>query len=292
VRFTAAGALDPAFGSGGAATGPVGDGDAVGRALAVLRDGSVLVASDAVHAGEPSIAVTRYAPDGRLDGAFGSGGTAYVSLAGRAVTAAALAVDAQGRPVVAGTSYDPAGSSSAPLVARLTPAGAPDPAFGDGRAPVVVPTRLPDAQARALALDPAGAAVIAVSGRAALRPQLAAVRVSPGGSPDASYGAAVVATSPDGAGSAFPAAVAIDRTGMAVLAGSAGDGIRSQGVLERLAADGSLDARFGLPSPLVPFPGSDGGFAALAIDPQGRLVVAGSAFAGDRQEFAVARYGG
>jgi uncharacterized delta-60 repeat protein len=281
ARFTSEGALE------GETSDPVGDGDALARALAVAPDGAVLMASDARRGGDAAIAVSRYHPDGSLDRAFGSGGTTFVALAGRSVTTAGMALDRGGRAVVAGTAYDPLGSASEPVLARLLPGGAPDRGFGGGT-PVGLSTGLASAAARGLALDPTGGAIVAVSGRAPLRSELAAVRAGPDGSADENFGIGAVATAPLNDSDTFAGAVAVDRDGAIVLAGAAGD----EPALVRLEPDGDLDPTSASLSALFSFPGSNMRPAALAIDPGGRLVLAGSAFADGREQIAIVRLEG
>ena len=115
------------FGTGGAASfAPArfssGAGvalDAQGRILvgATLDDGSLL---------RTRAAVLRLLPDGSLDPSFGSGGVAAIAPPAPYVTsrAEAIALDAQGRIVVAGEVDD-----DVPAVARLLADGALDPAF-------------------------------------------------------------------------------------------------------------------------------------------------------------------
>ncbi|MEA2459186.1 MAG: hypothetical protein QOC95_2158 [Thermoleophilaceae bacterium] len=273
ARFTPNGTL------AGVEGGAVGDGDAVARAVAVARDGTVLVACDAVRAGEPVVAVVRFGPRG-------VGNTALIGLPGRAVTTAGIALGPTGGLTVAGTSYDPITATTDPVVARLLPDGRPDRRFGGG-APVVVRTGLASVQARAVALGAGGSVVVAGSGRAPLRSEFLAVRLTAAGATDATFGEGGVAAVPVGDGDAFATAVAIDPAGRTVMAGDASGGP----ALIRLGRDGALDPGFAPPRQLLPSPGSASSAAALAEDAARRLVVAGAVFAGDGLRLTLARYG-
>jgi uncharacterized delta-60 repeat protein len=276
ARFTAAGVLD----SGGVASAPVGDADALPRALAVAPDGTAVVASDAVRGGAAAIAVSRFAPGG------GAPVTSFVAVPGRAATAAGVAIDPSGRAVVAGTAQGGAGTEG--LVTRLLPDGAPDPSFGGG-APVILPGGM---QLRALALGPDGAALLAGSVRAPLRSELAAVRVLPDGTRDASFGLGGLATAPAGTADAFASGAAIDPAGTVVLAGAASDGGAATTALARLSTSGGIDPTFGSAGVLAPSASTEGRSAAVTIDSAGRLLVAGSVFADGREQLTLARYAG
>ncbi|MFO0798492.1 MAG: delta-60 repeat domain-containing protein [Gemmataceae bacterium] len=130
-RLTNTGAIDGTFGTAGNTTftfGFAGDTlSAAGRDAAgnIVLAGSTLVG--AVH----RFAVARLTPGGLLDGTFGIGGKAWFNLAaGTDDSASAVAVDAAGRLVIAGTSGSPGGVLMG--VARLNGTGAPDGTFGTG----------------------------------------------------------------------------------------------------------------------------------------------------------------
>jgi uncharacterized delta-60 repeat protein len=117
TRLTASGALDAAFAVGQALPGAAGASLAPNGSF-VTTDGS---------------GVRRYVSAGSPDPSFGAAGAAVGALGGSgpaAPTVRALAVDSAGRTLVSGS------HAEGPLVfvdvARLTNAGAPDPAFAAG----------------------------------------------------------------------------------------------------------------------------------------------------------------
>lgn len=136
VRLTSDGALDNTFGSGTgiacyapAATTPL----AVASDLVLLPDGSILLAGAAAHVGGSGLdmAVARLTSTGALDTTFGTGGWAFVAFdqGGQLNDAAAsIAIDADGRIVIAGQYEDSANVSIG--VARLLADGSLDATFG------------------------------------------------------------------------------------------------------------------------------------------------------------------
>ena len=103
ARYDANGVLDPSFGSGGKV---VIAGAYVGRGLALQSDGRlVLVGSMAVQ-NVPNdfthFAVLRLNADGTFDNSFGTEGATTTSITGLTDTAHAVALQADGRIVVAG----------------------------------------------------------------------------------------------------------------------------------------------------------------------------------------------
>ena len=217
-RLLPDGAIDPSFGAGGKSASVPG----YVKAVAALPDGRVLLAGSTApdRASTADFLAARLTADGQLDPAFGTGGLVAVPFdAGdvRADAANALAALPDGRVVLAGssrtfvppppliTTSELFTGTGAFAAARLTADGKLDPTFGDGgRASVLVPLNgYNDAAARAVAVQPDGTVVLAGSAvsDSALYffgvhfpfsrryfSDLAAVRLTAGGTPDPSFG--------------------------------------------------------------------------------------------------------
>ncbi|MDW5597487.1 hypothetical protein VSS74_24270 [Conexibacter stalactiti] len=119
----APGQLDPSFGTGGAVEFAVDDGYPTdvaaypgGGAVVALGWGAGLRVARLTEAGRPD---TGFSGDGRAEVAFGAGEG----------SATAVAVDGQGRIVLAG-GWEDAQGRAAVAVARLLPDGSPDASFG------------------------------------------------------------------------------------------------------------------------------------------------------------------
>ena len=132
-RLTAAGVLDPTFGTGGVVytTVPGSTGVDRGTGLGLQPDGKILVAGRSQRSpSEADGVVVRYLTNGALDPAFGVGGIAVVSF-GPALRAQTrrLALQPDGKIVAVGTVSDAAGIGSAGLF-RLNANGSLDVGFG------------------------------------------------------------------------------------------------------------------------------------------------------------------
>jgi uncharacterized delta-60 repeat protein len=136
VRFTASGAVDTPFGTGGLATvtyagssRPVSGNPA--HDLFVLPDGRMLLAGDALFGNQTPLVVTRLTSSGALDPTF-AGGAGFTVLSSFSVqpespSETAAAVQPDDSLIVGG---ELAGSAQAALE-RLTPSGVPDASFAD-----------------------------------------------------------------------------------------------------------------------------------------------------------------
>jgi len=124
-----AGMVDTSF-AGGAPLTRVGDSEDYAYAVTVQADGKVLVAGSSASNQGTRIAVVRYLRDGTLDTSFGVGGKAIAAVGTREDVARAIAVQSDGRIVVAGLSYQCTADYDFTLV-RFMPDGTPDASFGE-----------------------------------------------------------------------------------------------------------------------------------------------------------------
>lgn len=132
ARYDDGGVPDPAFGTGGAVTTPLGAGDDVAVDLLLQPDGRLVAAgqSEIPSSGDVVPSFVRYLRDGTPDSSFGSGGQVLFGLPGRRpLTAAALQGDGK---IVAVGNIDDAPSLLLfirPFLMRLTADGSVDPTF-------------------------------------------------------------------------------------------------------------------------------------------------------------------
>ena len=125
ARFKADGELDPTFASGGIFRSDPTPGDDKAEALAVQPDGRIVVAGlrGGGVVGSGDTLLLRLTPNGQLDPSFGAGGETIASASPAADLANGLALQPDGRPVIAGYA-DVAGPHQL-LVGRFTADGQP-----------------------------------------------------------------------------------------------------------------------------------------------------------------------
>ena len=300
----APGQLDPSFGMGGTVVTEFPSSYSGARALAVQADGRIVAAGFA-HTNDSIVsdfALTRYDTSGALDPTFGTGGAVRTDFGGRFDEALAVAVQSDGRIVVAGNSSDSNGSDMA--VARYNSDGTLDPSFdGDGMALVDFGS---ESSARAVALQPDGKVVLAgwvthSVGAGCCVSDFGLARLTTAGALDSSFGGEgrVVTDFLAGTDNGHDAAqaVLVQADGRIVAAGAGVTGATSVDfAVARYLADGSLDPTFsndGLVT--TDFVGYFDEIRDLAVATGGRLVAGGQSceFPGNSDEvcdFGLARY--
>lgn len=236
---------------------------------------SVLVASPAPTAGA-----------GSLDASFGSGGV-ITTILGSLGAAYGVAVQPDGKIVAAG--YANHGGNYDFALVRYTASGALDPSFGS-RGTVLTDIGGSGSHdvGRSVAVQPDGKVIVV--GQSNAGPGAAVARYSVDGHLDAGFatGGILVTRIP-----CIAYAVAVQPDGKIVLAGSADSGARNDIAVARFLPDGSADRGFGhAGTVLTDVRGAGGNDVArgLALQPDGRILVAGGTDAGGGSEFVVLRY--
>ncbi|MFN2590620.1 MAG: delta-60 repeat domain-containing protein [Actinomycetota bacterium] len=223
VRYTSTGALDATFGIGGKIITEFGSTSAGAYDMLLQPDGKIVLAG--YSCGSCEFALARYTSTGALDSTFGTGGM-VTTLIGSTGAASGVALQADGKIVVAGTAYHRSSypQLSRPLMslARYTAAGGLDPTF-DGDGTVVTPF---GPRATSTANDVAVQAdgkIVAVGVRQQRFWQFAVARFEPTGTLDPAFGTGgKVITSIGTTAGAY--AMAIQPDGKIVAAGIGGYG--------------------------------------------------------------------
>ncbi len=137
ARYNPDGTLDPTFGRGGKVHTDFPGLAADISAIVIQPDGKILVAGGAfplfVFLGDFELA--RYNPNGSLDATFGNGGIVTTTFPGQGSFASALALQADGKIIAAGTDYVDFSSEDDSdtdfALERYNPDGTPDTTFGN-----------------------------------------------------------------------------------------------------------------------------------------------------------------
>jgi uncharacterized delta-60 repeat protein len=259
-----------------------------------------LFVADGASAHDSGFGLARYAADGSLDHSFGNRGVVVTRSAERSFVANALTLQPDGRIVIGGMSSDVASGTLQLALARYKTDGSPDDSFGNHGA-VRTPVGQGGAEANAIALQPDGMTVVVGTAFAHGNGDdtFFVARYTQAGVLDNEFGTAGITTTHVGDGASAASALARERDGHILVVGTA----FSNGPTEddfavvRYTRAGHLDQAFGTGGVVTSDFGTPGASthasldraAALALQPDGKIVVAGFT-RGDHQAFAVARY--
>jgi uncharacterized delta-60 repeat protein len=307
-RHNSDGSLDVAFGSNGiVSTSILGFIDVI-NAVAIQADGKIIAVgfanTNVTFTGKPDFAIARYNIDGGLDSTFGVSGKVTTDFLALDDLAKAVAIQADGKIVVAGsalTTQNPISQLSDFAVARYNPDGSLDNGFGiAGKLHTDFHGQFDEA--RGVAILPNGKIIVAGIGT---DPHLASlsdfgmVRYNTDGSIDPSFGSNGKVMTDFSSEGDFANSVALGPNGKIILAGfkeKGRFGDDTDFAVARYNADGSLDLNFGSGGKVTTdFFGSSNVARVALVQTDGKIVAVGTANRTDSfpsGDFALARYEG
>jgi uncharacterized delta-60 repeat protein len=269
----ASGAVDTSFGNGGYSTAPLGSW-AGAVASVVQPDGKIVTAGEALVNGKYLLVSTRMNANGSLDSSYGNGGWMTVDMGGSAA-GNAIALQPDGKIVIGGTGRGDGGTGPLALAAvRLKSDGSLDQSFGTGGIATVPIGSV--AQATGIAIQSDGKIVL---GGAAVTDhhRFVVARLNANGSIDSGFGNGGYTTfSPDG----VAWGLVLQPDGRIVLAGEATSGGQRVYMAARVRSNGTPDSSFGGGGIAMIPVGSNAWGMAIARQPDGKLLVTGTAVSG------------
>jgi uncharacterized delta-60 repeat protein len=292
---TTGGTLDTNFGTGGKVTSDLGGTGSAARAVAVQPDGKIVAAGVVAINGVAAFGLARYNPDGTLDPSFGTGGTVTTAFdfVGSIDRVFSVVLQPDGKIVVAGSTVVNLFANFA--LARFNANGTLDASFGTGG--IVTTGFGVSAEAFSVAVQADGKIVAAGYANLDGAFDFAVVRYNSNGTLDASFGTGGKVTTAFALSQGFSQAqafsVAVQPDGRIIAAGNAFVGGAFDFALARFNSNGTLDTGFGTGGQVMTdFAGANDQADSVAVQPDGKIVVAGQAgpYINRGLDFALARY--
>jgi uncharacterized delta-60 repeat protein len=268
------GDLDSSFdGDGRVTTSFAGQGPLLSAAhdVVVQQDGRIVAAGFVTQGPESTrdFALTRYLTDGQLDPTFGTGGRVITSIGPEDDMPGGMALQADGKLVVVGSSFNLNPTRDDFSVVRYLPNGTLDPSFSsDGKLMTAVSATATD-MARAVAIQPDGKIVAAGYARIGTQERFALTRYLKDGQLDPAFGNGGIVTTAFGAGHATASTVAIQPDGRIVLAGQVDGDV----ALARYLENGQLDPQFGNGGKKITVMFGHNGATSISVQDNGMIVV-------------------
>jgi uncharacterized delta-60 repeat protein len=290
VRYNPNGSLDNNFGAAGIQRTDFAFGNDQANAVAVQSDGKIVVAGSSSSDTDSNFALARYNPNGSLDTTFGGTGKIVTSLSLGADVATSMALQSDGKIVVAGYDFSPLQGNNFAL-ARYNLDGSLDTTFGVGGKKQTTFTASSDDKANAVAIQSDGKIVLVGDTHEDVinaDQDIALARYNTDGSLDTGFGSGGKRIADFFNHYEYSRAVVIQPDGKIVVAGGYFEGTKL-GTVERFESDGRTDTGFGENGIGIQLVFGHGVAFTSALQPDGKIIVGGWASGPDTSDFGLAR---
>jgi len=290
ARYLTSGALDLSFNGTGKVITAIGSGNDAAYSVALQPDGMIVVAGRCSNGTDYDFCLARYLASGALDLSFNSTGKVITTISSGNDVARGVALQPDGKIVVAG--YCSNGITYDFCLARYLASGTLDLNF-NGLGTVIAPIGVGDDYAISLALQPDGKIIVAGVCSNGANSDFCLARYLANGAFDTSFNSNGKVITPIGSSDDYGYSVALQPDGKIVVAGYCSNGANLDFCLARYLANGTLDTSFGSTGKVITAIGSNTDVAnSAALQPDGKIVVAGYCSNGSNDDFCLARYEG
>ncbi|WP_182870333.1 Calx-beta domain-containing protein [Stieleria mannarensis] len=283
------GSLDPSFGGDGTVTTAVSSGGIdEAQSVAIAADGRITVGGRSGSFSDWDFSLVRYNVDGTLDTSFNGTGKRIIEFGTSDDSGFDLALQADGKAILVG-GVRPGGGYDFGLT-RINADGSPDFSF-DGDSLLTTDFAGGDDIAYAVQVLDDGKILTAGYATVSGNVDFALVRYNADGSLDTTFGSGGQVAVDFGLSSDFGQELTLQPDGKILVAGGIADASGFDFGLARFHADGSLDTSFGSGGWVrTDFDGFNDVAQGVAVQSDGKIVVAGYVNNGVNFDFGLARY--
>lgn len=266
---------------------PIGNGDDFALATAVQPDGKVLLAGYCVNGTSDDFCAVRYNSNGTLDLSWNGTGMVVTPVGNNADRAYAIALQSDGKVLLAGACSN--GVENDICAVRYNANGTLDTSW-NGSGKVMTPGSSSD-HATAMVVQPDGKVLLGGtcynSGIAAF----CAVRYNANGTLDTSWNGTGKVTTAVSIGNDIAEAMVLQPDGKVLLAGYCAVATSADFCAVRYNPNGTLDSNWNGTGKVITAVGSSSDFAsAMALQPDGKVLLAGRCLNGTSNNFCAVRY--
>lgn len=282
------GSLDTTFDGDGKVTTAFGSFNDIGGAIAIQPDGKIIVVGYSENSTDADIAVVRYNVNGSLDTTFDGDGKVTTDIANSLNYLNAIAIQSDGKIVVAG--YTGTSASADFAIVRYNSNGSLDTSFdADGKVTTAIGTAGDFGNAIAIQND--GKIIVVGTTAVGSSFDFALVKYNANGSLDTSFDSDGMVITDIATFSDEAYSLTIQPDGKIVVVGSAANGSNNDFAVARYNSDGSLDTSFDLDGKVMTAIGAtDDRAKSVVIQNDGKIVVTGFSSATPSRNFATVRY--
>lgn len=284
ARYNSNGSLDTTFDGDGKAVISIGSSEDNANALVIQPDGKIVLVGYSIINNKVILALARLNNNGSLDTTFDLDGkiTTDIGVTSAYSYGRAVALQSNGNIVVAGFSYS---TTHDIVLAIYTAMG--------GLISINITDVSVDEKAFSVAVRPDDKIVVGGVTVGASGYDLMVARYHSDGWPDSSFGVNGISSVDVCGDSEQINAIALQPDGMILAAGECGVYPTYDFILARFQQDGGLDSSFdGDGKTMTDFSGNPDRGNAIALQPDGKVIVAGEVTVGSQTDFGLARYWG
>jgi len=280
--------IDTSFGDAGISLQDFKLGNDEAYAVAVQKDGKILVAGYSNNGAVKDLIVSRFLENGVLDTDFNSAGIFSYSLGNGDTIGRSLAIQTDGKIVVGGSAYD---QGAKVAVLRLTTSGFLDSSFAAGDGYLILSVDEGEIVSTGVQLTTTEDIVLA----ATIEPKSLVTyalfaKIKSDGELDESFGSAGQFSYIDGTNNVKINSINILKDNKILAGGSFTEGATTQAGLLRLNKDGSIDTTYATDGrSSLTLGGTSSIIHSSALDFDGNVIVAGSINNGEYKEAFVAK---
>lgn len=254
--------------------------DDIANSIVITKDGKLILSGYS----NSMFTLFKLLENGEPDSTFGSGGMIKSSLRGGEDLFSTLFLEPTDEILISGNSYN--GKENSFALMKFFPGGTPDTAFGD-LGQVFLGASGKNYVARSMAVKKDGKILVAGSSSGGSDDAFAIARFNPSGIADPGFGTDGSIVADIREGNDLISDVLILPDNMIIVAGSS----CSDFIVAKYLENGITDRSFGNQGITVTsINQSESIVSAICLQPDGKLVVAGSFLDGDNFDFAVVRY--
>lgn len=284
-----AGSLDLSFDSDGKVTTSFGTGNDLGKSVALQTDGKILVSGYSNNGSNNDFAVVRYNTNGSLDTTFNADGKVTTSIGTNDDVGNSIAIQLDGKILVAGYSYN--GSTTNFAIIRYNLNGSLDTTFDtDGIVTTTIGTN--DDKGYSIVIQSDSKILVAGYSFNGSSQDFALVRYNPNGSLDTTFDNDGKLTTSFGAYDDFGSSLILQSDGKILVAGTGGSNINLKVfALARYNTNGSLDSTFDSDGRVTTAIGLYANYGqSVLVQPDGKIIVTGHSNFGFGPILALVRY--
>ncbi len=287
--LAAAGDLDTSFGTNGIVNTDFYSRKDIGYSVAVQSDGKIVLAGKAnTESSSDNFALVRYTSDGTLDSSFGVGGKQTLDFNNGLDVGSAVTILSDGKILLAGKATPSSAQEFA--VARFTSSGMVDTSFGtNGKATTSMGTLTDEVNAVGIQSD--GSIVIVGAASNGSNRDFALARFTSTGALDTTFNSTGKVLTNFFNQDDYGKGMAIQSDDKIVVAGYTNTGTDRDFALARYTSSGAQDTTFGTNGLVHTDIGSANDYGyAMALQSDGKIVVAGRVEGGSNVNVGVTRY--